>query len=64
MQTHNEWENGETIMLDGKEVKVYLCDQRAKCHNSNMCGNLCKFTLEAEHEQKQMLIFDLESEND
>lgn len=42
----------ETIILDGKKTKVYLCDKKAKCRNSPNCGNLCKRTLNEKHAVK------------
>ena len=39
----------ETIILDGKETKVYLCDRNDRCKNSKYCGNLCTKTFNEKH---------------
>lgn len=48
--------DGETIILDGKAVKIYLCDQKAKCNKSKYCGKQCKFTPDVMHQKKQLQI--------
>ena len=39
----------DTIKLSGKEVTVYLCNRKAKCNKSILCGNECKCTLKEEY---------------
>ena len=42
----------DKIMLSGKEVNVYLCDRKAKCKNSILCGNECTRTFDEKHALK------------
>ena len=50
------FQDGEKIILDGKVVTVYLCDQKDKCNKSKDCGTVCKFTLDERHRQKQTFL--------
>ena len=43
----------DKIMLNGKETNVYLCDRKAKCKNSMLCGNECTRTFDEKHAVKQ-----------
>ena len=46
-----DMKDGEKIILDGKAVTVYLCDQKDKCNKSIYCGKECKFTFEKERQK-------------
>lgn len=50
--------NGDKIVLDGKIVTVYQCDRKDKCNKSNYCGKECRFTINPEHQEKQLSMFD------
>ena len=39
----------DTILLNGKETNVYVCDRKAKCKNSKLCGNECTRTFDEKH---------------
>ena len=39
----------DKIMLNGKETNIYLCDRKAKCNKSMLCGSECTRTCDEKH---------------
>jgi hypothetical protein len=45
----------EKIMLNGVLKTLYLCNQKAPCNTSILCGKECKHTLNEEYKAERVV---------